>query len=38
MKIGRNAETGQFVPVTVAQQKPKTHVVETIKSDSSKKK
>ncbi len=30
-KIGRNAGNGQFVPVKVAQQKPATHVVETIK-------
>lgn len=30
-KIGRNASNGQFVPVKVAQQHPKTHVVETIK-------
>lgn len=31
VKIGRNAGTGRFVPVKVAQNKPKTHVVETIK-------
>jgi hypothetical protein len=31
MKIGRNAETGEFVPVKVAKDRPKTHVVETIK-------
>lgn len=30
-KIGRNAGSGRFVPVKTAQQKPKTHVVETIK-------
>lgn len=30
-KIGRNASTGLFVPVKVAQGKPATHVVETIK-------
>jgi hypothetical protein len=31
MKIGRNAGDGRFVPVKVAQQRPATHVVETIK-------
>lgn len=31
VKVGRNAETGLFVPVKVAQQQPKTHVVETVK-------
>lgn len=31
MKIGRNAGTGRFTPVRVAQAKPKTHVVETVK-------
>ncbi len=30
-KIGRNAGNGRFVPVKVAKDKPKTHVVETIK-------
>jgi hypothetical protein len=30
-KIGRNAKTGRFTPVKVAQQKAATHVVETIK-------
>ncbi len=30
-KIGRSAIDGRFVPVKVAQQKPNTHVVETIK-------
>lgn len=37
MKIGRNAETGRFVPVKEAKQKPKTHVVETIKPANGKK-
>ncbi len=37
MKIGRNAETGQFVTVEEAKKKPKTHVVETIKPNSKKK-
>lgn len=31
MKIGRSAKTGQFVPVKTAQQRPTTHVVETVK-------
>ncbi len=30
MKIGRNAKTGEFTSVKQAQQKPSTHVVETI--------
>lgn len=29
-KIGRDAETGKFVPVEVAKRRPKTTVVETI--------
>lgn len=33
-RIGRNAETGKFVPVKVAQNNPKTTVVETIKKPS----
>ena len=35
-KIGRSAEDGRFVPVKTAQQLPKTHVVETIKTDPKK--
>jgi hypothetical protein len=31
-KIGRNAETGKFTTVQTATNKPKTHVVETIKT------
>lgn len=31
MKIGRNAGNGRFTTVKVAQAKPKTHVVETVK-------
>jgi len=31
-KIGRDAETGQFIPVKEAQRNPKTSVVETIKA------
>jgi hypothetical protein len=30
-KIGRNAGSGRFVPVSTARAKPATHVVETIK-------
>lgn len=30
-KIGRDAETGRFIPVKKAQQNPKTTEVETIK-------
>ena len=32
-KIGRNAETGRFVPVEVARKKPATHVVETVRRE-----
>jgi len=31
IKIGRNAKTGEFMPVKEAQQRPATTVVETIK-------
>lgn len=30
-KIGRDAKTGQFIPVKVARRRPSTTVVETIK-------
>jgi hypothetical protein len=30
-KIGRDASTGQFIPVKVAVRKPSTTVVETVK-------
>ena len=30
-KIGRNAGNGQFTTVKTAKDKPKTHIVETIK-------
>jgi hypothetical protein len=30
-KIGRDAGSGKFIPVRVAQNRPKTAVVETIK-------
>jgi|CXWL01.1.fsa_nt_gi hypothetical protein len=36
IKIGRNAETGEFTTVKVARTHPKTHVVETIKRDDDK--
>ncbi len=31
IKIGRDAKTGQFVPVKEAERRPSTTVVETIK-------
>lgn len=31
VKIGRDAKTGQFIPVKEAQKRPNTTVVETIK-------
>jgi hypothetical protein len=36
-KIGRNAGNGRFTTVATAQQKPRTHIVETIKPDKPKK-
>jgi hypothetical protein len=35
-KIGRNAGTGRFTPVSTARAKPTTHVVETIKQPPAK--
>jgi hypothetical protein len=35
-KIGRNAGTGKFTSVKTAVNKPKTHVVETIKPSKKK--
>ena len=35
-KIGRDAGSGQFIPVKEAQQNPKGAVVETIKTPSKK--
>jgi len=35
-KIGRDAGTGQFIPVKVAERRPKTTVVETIKPQKKK--
>lgn len=37
-KIGRNAKTGQFIPVKEAQRKKSTAIVETIKNPSKKRK
>ena len=37
-KIGRDAESGQFIPVKEAERRPKTTVVETIKTPPPKKK
>jgi hypothetical protein len=31
MKIGRDAKTGQFIPVKVAERRKATAIVETIK-------
>lgn len=36
VKIGRDAETGKFIPVKEAQRRKKTAVVETIKKKKSK--
>lgn len=36
-KIGRDAETGQFIPVDEAKRRKKTAVVETIKVPKKKK-
>lgn len=30
-KVGRDAETGEFIPVSEARKNPKTAVVETMK-------
>lgn len=34
-KIGREADTGRFIPVKEAERRPTTTVVETIKKPSS---
>jgi len=31
VKVGRDARTGKFIPVRVAQRNPRTTVVETIR-------
>lgn len=36
-KVGRDAETGQFIPVKEAIKRPKTAIVETIKKPAPKK-
>lgn len=36
-KRGRDAKTGQFVPIKVAERRPSTTVIETIKVGSIKK-
>jgi hypothetical protein len=36
-KIGRDAKTGEFIPVKEAERRPKTTVVETIKTPPKKK-
>jgi hypothetical protein len=35
-KIGRDAKSGEFIPVKQAQQRPRTTVVETIKRPTKK--
>ncbi len=35
-KIGRDARTGQFIPVKEAQRRPSTTVIETIKTPAKK--
>ena len=35
-KIGRDAGSGRFIPVKEAERKPKTAVVETVKTPSKK--
>ena len=35
-KIGRDAKTGQFIPVKEAEKHPKTTVIETIKKSGKK--
>lgn len=35
-KIGRDAETGQFIPVSEAKKRPKTTVIETVKTPKKK--
>lgn len=36
-KIGRDAKTGEFIPVKEAQRRPNTTVIETIKTPPKKK-
>lgn len=37
-KVGRSAITGRFTSVSTARNKPKTHVVETVKKPKPRKK
>lgn len=37
-KIGRDAETGEFIPVSEAKRRPNTTTIETIKISRKKKK
>jgi len=37
-KVGRDAKTGEFIPVKEAQRRPNTTVVETIKKPTKPKK
>ncbi|ELD1798250.1 hypothetical protein KW416_04660 [Vibrio fluvialis] len=36
-KVGRDAGTGQFIPVEEAKKRPKTTVIETVKNPPKKK-
>ena len=38
IKIGRDAKTGEFIPVEKAKKNPNTTIVETIKKTPNKKK
>lgn len=37
-KIGRDAKSGEFIPVKEAERRPRTTVVETIRTPTKKKK
>lgn len=37
-KVGRDAETGQFIPIKEAEKRPKTTVIETVPVPQKKKK
>lgn len=37
-KVGRDAETGQFIPIKEAEKRPKTTVIETVPVPDKKKK
>ena len=36
-KIGRDAETGEFIPVAAAKRRPKTAIVETVRKPAKRK-